>query len=312
MQSFLRFFIILVCFTEIACARSSRLAEQSTEQPSLVTTELTPTPLFPIYRVTDVGKPGIPKLTIKQLAWLRRIEALPHYSKQLVSPTIMSYCSPYRLGAYNRSVMLATLAASAEAQPSRSAAPFGGAIALFAGMEVPRRDAISLDYSYTAFEPVRPIKPGPVFFQGFDENGREIISASSAVGLIGDFTSHPEEVSEIGIPITRHLERHLSSIRVTYRGLTDTRKALPGGPITADVSAIDATHLKVTFDCSHFTELRIYEFNSRDTAKFSKAPVYCDAPIVERSDRNVSDVYIDFEDGVKTVAHLVKFHVKGR
>jgi hypothetical protein len=38
---------------------------------------------FRLYSVLNIGKPGTPKLTAEQIAWVRRVEASPYYSKSL-------------------------------------------------------------------------------------------------------------------------------------------------------------------------------------------------------------------------------------
>lgn len=39
----------------------------------------------PVYRVVDIGKPGVPQLSKEQLAWVHAIERSPHYSKYIAS-----------------------------------------------------------------------------------------------------------------------------------------------------------------------------------------------------------------------------------
>jgi hypothetical protein len=72
---------------KIVKLQSRFTASASLAAASIVLMAITPSPAVDqVYRVSDLGKPGIPALSSGQRDWLRKIERTPYYKQRL--PTL--------------------------------------------------------------------------------------------------------------------------------------------------------------------------------------------------------------------------------
>jgi hypothetical protein len=169
---------------------------------------------------------------------------------------------------------------------------------------------ISILDSFTDYgSPFHSTQSGPVSVEGLDVSGNVLFSAAGQLHKI-----HPEDALgsiQVSVPLPDDEVSRLSQLRVSYDGVSQTRRSLPYAPPSASAVAIDAKRIKVSFDGRHFALLFVRDSTAKQT---ESTPINAYAGIDSGGVvwTTAADVYCDFSDGIKTVATHVKIHVQGR
>lgn len=113
----------------------------------------------------------------------------------------------------------------------------------------------------------------------------------------------PSLITEQAFALARYTPNMLSKGRV--------ERLVPTGPTVASAVAVDASHVRVSFDGRHFADLKV---RSSATSSAGSQEIHGDGTqhsggIIRSAAR---DLYTDFDNGVKTAAWSVKVHVQGR
>ena len=151
-------------------------------------------------------------------------------------------------------------------------------------------------------------EPGPVLFEGLRADGSVLFAVNGPLLVIhtGDIYGN----SHLNIPISATQNAELAGLRVTYLGRSITQMALPVGPFTATVVRLDAQRLRVTFDGTHFKDLIV----RGSTADYGANSIYSDGTThstgIAYIGTDTAYAYVDFNDGVKTVARKVKIPIQ--
>jgi len=229
------------------------------------------------------GANGAPDGRTLSDGWDSSNNSVPDGSKQ---KDVMSYCSSYWVGAYDRGKVIAFF----QSGPTPSVARTAALSTREATRALPN-DVLTVDesasfdtrrglrvypYGFTEFGDAGPIfgrtAPGSdALFEGLDARGQTLFSDKTvAVPVESQLARRNQEASmAMDHVIDGSEQRALAAIRVTYRGHVAILHGLPGGPIKGTATAIDAKHVRVGFDAKHYTALDVTDSGGKKTRSSS-------------------------------------------
>jgi|GEM_PF-2186941 len=170
-----------------------------------------------------------------------------------------------------------------------------------AGVPLPRSDA------------------GETQFVGYDRAGRVLFVRRTS--LVWERQPPGVTYRADVFPAPPAIERRLGRLDVTYGGRTYAQRALPDAPPFARAVAVDASHVRIDLDCTHYSMVRVHYAQDRDlTAASTDAletlrncwirfgATALRTPIETRD----SALYLDFYNGLLYTDRAVRVEVDGR
>ncbi len=171
------------------------------------------------------------------------------------------------------------------------------------------RTQIKVSFGFTDYGSIfHESDSGPVLFEGLRKDGSVLFSEH--VALAGQELNPITGLAALDREISEDENRQLDAVRISFRKLSVTRRALPYSPPAGEAIQVDKDTVRFTFDGTRFASVTLRP----GTAKYPASSISSNATSASTGLANITtpDVYVDFDDGLRTIARAVKLHVKGR